>query len=827
MVRMKNARRAAAGPFMLLSIILAATCSNPVNLLDELEREVMRANDRFLEITELVVPKDLDNLYNPALSISIRFDRDVDLSSVTPASIRVVPEGGAPVVWEPRSVSYLPASRTLKFRVLPVLKSQTTFNLTIDGVRGVDGSTTDFPVSATFETDDVLAGYVSGWASTDPSSNPGFTKAKTVNLSVAVNDMFRFVRYELMIDGKAEWPAAGKTGWIDQDAVGATLDWTGLDLTTLGAIDEEPSLLLIRFFGNTSAFGTGTAGTEDAISIVMDRIPPATPSVPSLDSSDDSGVSDSDGITNRTSALTFTGTGEPGSTLRIMEGAVERIAGIVPESGAWSLDLALAPGTHPLYAQAVDPAGNQASSSTVQVLVDTTAPAVSLTNPAGGPYYGAALYAAATASDAGGAGLDTVSFALSGFATVEDGSAPYGATFALDSALLPEDATYLVSAIARDKAGNQATASRSVFIDNWTRDDAFDFRTFYAGKAGSVSSVAFASGSGELYVAQRNDVEKWVEFAYNGNEGDNKDWVQKPHLPLYSSLPALAVDPEGYRVHVAYAYGKYLRYVTSVNDGDSWSAPVQLAGDALSGTVPAIALAPDGSMVHVVYLDENARVRYSMWEAGKEAIPSEAKVVYDASEGPASNVVLAVNGEAVLIGWRVEDKDLLWRAIWSVGMWKELETPKPIGKEGAGHRPALAAHSYRDRSENWVHEACFAGGAGKDWADFQVGPYDAGTGIWSPESLENETPYVAGVLALNDLEGWSFRHVAFFDARGELWLAKSIGGSGWTSYSIDRVYNPEGRGPSMASDGEWAYLAYYDEESHSLRFLKVRINLVP
>lgn len=125
---------------------------------------------------------------------------------------------------------------------------------------------------------------------------------------------------------------------------------------------------------------------------------PDAPSTPILTAASDTGVSDSDGITNDPTP-TFTGTGEEGATVALFhdlddDGAVdpgEALGTGVPISGTWSITTtALADGTYNVKAIQSDLLGQvSAASGGVVIVVDTTPPALSIGAPSTGVTSGA------------------------------------------------------------------------------------------------------------------------------------------------------------------------------------------------------------------------------------------------------------------------------------------------------------------------------------------------------------------------------------------------------------------------------------------------------
>ncbi|MEP2164191.1 MAG: Ig-like domain-containing protein, partial [Nisaea sp.] len=80
----------------------------------------------------------------------------------------------------------------------------------------------------------------------------------------------------------------------------------------------------------------GNARSSSALAVKIDSTPPAAPSKPDLKATSDTGVSDSDNITNDTTP-TFSGTAEAGSTVRLYADGLE-VGSVVAGGGAWSIN---------------------------------------------------------------------------------------------------------------------------------------------------------------------------------------------------------------------------------------------------------------------------------------------------------------------------------------------------------------------------------------------------------------------------------------------------------------------------------------------------------
>lgn len=142
---------------------------------------------------------------------------------------------------------------------------------------------------------------------------------------------------------------------------------------TLSVTTLADSANIIVSAAQTNPAGTGT----DSGLTLKDTVAPSTPTF----TSPTAGAFINDGTP------TLTGTGEPGSTVRVFSGTTEVCSAVVPPSGNWScLTSTIPDGTITLTARATDPAGNSGSTSPGRtVTIDTVAPAAPvIANPAAG-----------------------------------------------------------------------------------------------------------------------------------------------------------------------------------------------------------------------------------------------------------------------------------------------------------------------------------------------------------------------------------------------------------------------------------------------------------
>ncbi|MFY8297651.1 tandem-95 repeat protein [Pseudoalteromonas sp. SS15] len=180
----------------------------------------------------------------------------------------------------------------------------------------------------------------------------------------------------LTLSGTAE---SGSTVKLYSDQVGGGATVIGSATATGGNWQITTSALASGVSHAISATATDSANnvssSSAALSVTIDNTSPTSPSTPDLAAASDTGSSSSDNITNDTTP-TFTGTGTTGDTITLISSNGGTIASGVASSGAWSITptTAINSGTHSVFARASDTAGNTTDSSTISVVVDTTAP---------------------------------------------------------------------------------------------------------------------------------------------------------------------------------------------------------------------------------------------------------------------------------------------------------------------------------------------------------------------------------------------------------------------------------------------------------------------
>jgi subtilase family protein/Big-like domain-containing protein/fervidolysin-like protein len=141
------------------------------------------------------------------------------------------------------------------------------------------------------------------------------------------------------------------------------------------------------------------------------------------------------------------------------------VSSAAPYSCSWNTTLVANGGPYVVTATARDAAGNTASAS-ISVSVnnttaDTTPPTININSPANGSTIGATISISALASD--NVGVTSVSISAAGTTLCVLTAAPYSCSW--NTTTVP-NASYTITATAKDAANNSNTSSLTVFVNN-------------------------------------------------------------------------------------------------------------------------------------------------------------------------------------------------------------------------------------------------------------------------------------------------------------------------------------------------------------------------
>lgn len=173
-------RLIAAAVVLAAAVIALTTCSNPIDLVEAATVEVMKANDRYLEVVS-TTPVNGDDEVNPGTRIKIRFDRDINPDTVNSLSVRIIKvSDSSETLWTPL---YDSNTRTLAIRPNSLLSDTADYSVIVNGVRGADGSSMLENVSWQFHTVVAPTGQVSV-ESSDANSLVGYANSWPVIVSI-------------------------------------------------------------------------------------------------------------------------------------------------------------------------------------------------------------------------------------------------------------------------------------------------------------------------------------------------------------------------------------------------------------------------------------------------------------------------------------------------------------------------------------------------------------------------------------------------------------------------------------------------------------------
>jgi hypothetical protein len=149
--------------FMLVSIAIAAAvllgaCDNPVDLLETVSVEVMKGNDRFLEVVAYAPVEYLGQDVDPGSTILLNLDRAIDPAAITEDMVQFVYTTNSNptpqvTVW---NASFNESTKILSLRPEPYLEDEADYTITIDGLVASDGSRMLDSISWAFKTQIVI-----------------------------------------------------------------------------------------------------------------------------------------------------------------------------------------------------------------------------------------------------------------------------------------------------------------------------------------------------------------------------------------------------------------------------------------------------------------------------------------------------------------------------------------------------------------------------------------------------------------------------------------------------------------------------------------------
>ena len=249
-------RRLLAAAGFALAAILLSTCSNPINLLATLETEVKIANNKFLVVKDFTPDNSADDV-NPGASVSVQFDRAVDMTTVSDSTVTVTPVAGIDHLED----SFNSSTNTLSIDAYPLYADTTDYTVAVTkGVRGTDGSEVQNELAWSYTTGTYPSGNVKIKVGTVLDAPYVTTLFDPVTLVITTN--LEVTRYRVGIS-QTNMEAQGWTPTFGDTAFEASFDLeTG----------EGEKAAWIQFADAGSKFSLPRFDT-----IIRDTIPPDPP----------------------------------------------------------------------------------------------------------------------------------------------------------------------------------------------------------------------------------------------------------------------------------------------------------------------------------------------------------------------------------------------------------------------------------------------------------------------------------------------------------------------------------------------------------------------
>ncbi len=386
-----------------------------------------------------------------------------------------------------------------------------------------------------------------------------------------------------------------------------------------------------------------------------------------------------------------------------------------PYSAAWNTTSTI-DGVHALTAQASDGASNSGMSTSVNVTVDNTGPAVNITSPAGGSTVSAATTITATGTDP--SGVTQVQFFVDGVSLGTDTAAPYSASWNTTSAT---DGAHTLTAQASDAAANTGISPAvNVTVDNTA--PAVNITSPAIGATVSAAVTITATGTDPSGVTQVQFFVDGVSLGTDTAAPYSAAWNTTSTIDGVHALTAQASDGAG-NSGVSTSVN-----VTVDNTGPAVNITSPAGGSTVSAAVTIIAAGADPSgvtqvqfFVDGILLGTDTAAPYSAsWntttategahsltavasdEPGNTAISPVVNVSVDNSAPPAAELSLSVSGVAASInrGFEFTATETVTNAggttaagltvtvTWSPGRILQLENPQnrtqSIGSVTAG-----------------------------------------------------------------------------------------------------------------------------------------------
>lgn len=193
-IERRGFRLAAAAALVAVGFV---SCDNPFDISEVVNQEVLAAEGLYLQITS-VTPADGADDINPGKEMVIGFDRELDIETVTQATVRLEKFDDSSGEWVEQtwtSSRYDPATYTLYISGTqgdPILEIDTRYKITISNLADSAGYGLPASLEQTFETGTYPVGFVTsvesrGSAGDNGASEEGYTDVLDVDVAMQIN----------------------------------------------------------------------------------------------------------------------------------------------------------------------------------------------------------------------------------------------------------------------------------------------------------------------------------------------------------------------------------------------------------------------------------------------------------------------------------------------------------------------------------------------------------------------------------------------------------------------------------------------------------------
>ena len=481
------------------AVLLLAACENGLDIVETVKTEVMVANDKFLEVlsanlnTGTTLLNQVPTNVNPGETITIMFDRELDESTISAATIQVNPPNGL----EPYTLdfTYNAANRTLLVSADPYLADNEDYTVQLTtALKAKDGSRLQQTRTLSFTTGVYPKGNVA------IEADAAYSTDTSVNLNlIYTGDVQRY-----------------RMSWVSENDLltNSANTWESISGTVSSTMPpgDGPKTLWIQFQNNAVPAVVSAVRTE---TIVLDSTPPSI-SAFSINGGATYATAASclaslaqtaTDATSGVSQMQFSNDGSSWSTLETYAAS---------KSG-WSLGSTQ--GSRTVRIRVTDLAGN-IGTATDTIIQDTTAPAVGpFSINAGATYTTATTYLVALAQTATDAtsGVSQMQFSNDGssWSTLETYAASKSG-WSLGST----QGSRTVRIRVTDLAGNIGTATDTIIQDTVNPTLSY-FRigdspnpTYTNDPTPNLYLSATDASSGMYQMMFSNDASTWTTVSY-------------------------------------------------------------------------------------------------------------------------------------------------------------------------------------------------------------------------------------------------------------------------------------------------------------------------